>query len=99
MRKKLAVFLAVIIALDVVALSVIFFTRNSSNNLDINADPLPGPASTTTEEQILFSTVSFVAVGDNLIHKPIYNQAAARMTDGYDFSYAYNNVKEFVRRK
>ncbi len=96
MRKKLAVFLAVIIALDVVALSVIFFTRNSSNNLDINADPLPGPAPTTTEEQILFSTVSFVAVGDNLIHKPIYNQAAARMTDGYDFSYAYENFGDII---
>ncbi len=96
MRKKLAVFLAVIIALDVVALAVIFFTRNSNNSLDINADPIPGPIETTTEEQVLFSSVSFVAVGDNLIHKPIYNQAAARMTDGYDFSYAYENLEDII---
>lgn len=96
MRKKLAVFLAVIIALDVVALAVIFMTRNSNNVLDINADPIPGPAPATTEEQILFSSVSFVAVGDNLIHKPIYNQAAARMTDGYDFSYAYENFEDII---
>ncbi len=96
MRKKLAVFLAVIIALDVVALAVIFFTRNSNNDLDINADPIPAPIETTTEEQMLFSSVSFVAVGDNLIHKPIYNQAAARMTDGYDFSYAYENLGEII---
>lgn len=96
MRKKLAVFLAVIIALDVVALAVIFFTRNSNNVLDINADPIPAPIETTTEEQVLFSSVSFVAVGDNLIHKPIYNQAAARMTDGYDFSYAYENLGDII---
>ena len=96
MRKKLAVFLAVIIALDVVALSVIFFTRNSNNGLDINAGPVPASIETTTEEQILFSSVSFVAVGDNLIHKPIYNQAAARMTDGYDFSYAYENFADII---
>lgn len=96
MKKKLAVFLAVIIALDVVALAVIFLMRNTNDGLDISADPIPGPAPTTTEEQILFSSVSFVAVGDNLIHKPIYNQAAARMTDGYDFSYAYENFADII---
>lgn len=97
MKKKLAVFLAVIVAIDIVALAAIYFTRNINNNsLDINAGPLPAPVETTTEEQILFSSVSFVAVGDNLIHKPIYNQAAARMTDGYDFSYAYENFADII---
>ncbi|CDC12787.1 unknown [Clostridium sp. CAG:413] len=41
MRKKMAIFLAVIIALDVIALGVIFFTRNSSRP-DISADAAPG---------------------------------------------------------
>lgn len=96
MRKKMAIFLAVIIALDVIALGVIFFTRNSENRPDISVDARPGADPTTTEEQILFSSVSFVAVGDNLIHKPIYNQAAARTSEGYDFSYAYENFDDII---
>ena len=96
MRKKMAVFLAIIIALDVIALGVIFFTRNSDSRLDISADAQPGTDPATTEEQILFSSVSFVAVGDNLIHKPIYNQAAARTSEGYDFSYAYENFDDII---
>ena len=96
MRKKMAIFLAVIIALDVIALGVIFFTRNSDSRLDISADAQPGTDPATTEEQVLFSSVSFVAVGDNLIHKPIYNQAAARTSEGYDFSYAYENFDDII---
>lgn len=96
MRKKMAIFLAVIIALDVIALGIIFFTRNSENRPDISVDARPGADPTTTEEQILFSSVSFVAVGDNLIHKPIYNQAAARTSEGYDFSYAYENFDDII---
>lgn len=96
MRKKMAIFLAVIIALDVIALGVIFFTRNSDNKLDISADARPGEEISSTEEQKLFSSVSFVAVGDNLIHKPIYNQAAARTSEGYDFSYAYENFEDII---
>ena len=96
MRKKMAIFLAAIIALDVLALGVMFFTRNSDSNLDINAGALPAPLTSTTEEQVLFSSVSFVAVGDNLIHKPIYNQAAARTSEGYDFSYAYENFADII---
>lgn len=96
MRKKMAIFLAAIIALDVIALGVIFFTRNSDSRLDISADAQPGTDPATTEEQILFSSVSFVAVGDNLIHKPIYNQAAARTSEGYDFSYAYENFDDII---
>lgn len=67
MRKKMAIFLAVIIALDVIALGVIFFTRNSSRP-DISADAAPGadPTASTTQQELL-SKVSFVAVGDNLI--------------------------------
>lgn len=96
MRKKMAVFLAIIIALDVIALGVIFFTRNSESRLDISADAQPSADPTTTEEQVLFSSVSFVAVGDNLIHKPIYNQAQARTSEGYDFSYAYENFEDII---
>ena len=97
MRKKMAIFLAVIIALDVIALGVIFFTRNSSRP-DISADAAPGADSTaSTTQQELLSKVSFVAVGDNLIHDTIYEQAAARSSGGYDFSYAYENVAPLIK--
>lgn len=97
MRKKMAIFLAVIIALDVIALGVIFFTRNSSRP-DISADAAPGadPTASTTQQELL-SKVSFVAVGDNLIHDTIYEQAAARSSGGYDFSYAYENVAPLIK--
>ena len=97
MRKKMAIFLAVIIALDVIALGVIFFTRNSSRP-DISADAAPGADPTaSTSQQELLSKVSFVAVGDNLIHDTIYEQAAARSSGGYDFSYAYENVAPLIK--
>ncbi len=42
-------------------------------------------------------TVRFLATGDNLIHSGIYQQAAARSTDGtYDFSFAYENIASYV---
>ncbi|MBQ8015108.1 MAG: CapA family protein, partial [Clostridia bacterium] len=95
MRKKMTVFIAVIMILDVIALGIIFFTRDMPS-LDISSNAVPGAEPTTTEQQELFSRVSFVAVGDNLIHKPIYNQAAARTSGGYDFSYAYENFAERI---
>lgn len=53
--------------------------------------PGPTPAPTPTVE-----TVRFSATGDDLIHEGLYNQAKARATDGgYDFSYAYANLKDF----
>ncbi|MCM1330518.1 MAG: CapA family protein [Ruminococcus sp.] len=54
---------------------------------------------TTTEPVPEFSTVSFLAVGDNLIHSSIYKQAAARADgEGYDFAYAYERIAAVVRR-
>ncbi|MBQ6545220.1 MAG: CapA family protein [Lachnospiraceae bacterium] len=41
--------------------------------------------------------VSFLAVGDNLIHRPIYKQALARGNDEYyDFVYAYQAMKPLL---
>lgn len=95
MRKKMAIFLAVIMVLDVIALGVIFFTRNDSRP-DISADALPGEEKSTTQQQELYSKVSFVAVGDNLIHDTIYKQAAARTSNGYDFSFAYEKIADKI---
>lgn len=95
MRKKMAIFLAVVLVIDVIALGVMFFTRNSSS-LDISSNAVPGADPETTKQEELFSRVSFVAVGDNLIHAPIYNQARSRTSNGYDFSYAYENIADRI---
>ncbi len=97
MKKKMAVFLAVIIVLDVISLGVIFFTRGSSRP-DISVDATPGAEPSTTQQQELYSRVSFVAVGDNLIHDTVYKQAQARSSTGYDFSFAYEKIAEKIEK-
>lgn len=56
------------------------------------AEPTPTPEPTPLVEQVTFS-----ATGDNLIHAPLYNQAAARAEGDakYDFAYAYANMADF----
>ncbi|MEE0775913.1 MAG: CapA family protein [Bacillota bacterium] len=60
------------------------------------AEPEDAPVAAETQQnekkgEIL--EVTFKATGDNLIHNTIYEQAAARSTDGgYDFSYCYNDI-------
>lgn len=39
-------------------------------------------------------TVSFCAVGDNLIHDVVYQQA--KTADGYDFTYIYQNIADEI---
>lgn len=95
MRKKLSVFLAVILVIDVVALAVMFFTRNNGLGISTHAKPGEDPE-TTTSQQELFSRVSFAAVGDNLIHDTVYEQAEARTSGGYDFSYAYEKIAGLI---
>lgn len=53
---------------------------------------------TDTEAPVPESTkVRFMAAGDNLIHSNIYEQAAQRANgSGYDFSYAYEAVKDVI---
>ena len=51
-------------------------------------EPEPQPATTT---------LRFSATGDNLIHAPIYKQAARRAAEGqrYDFDYCYEHLLDF----
>ncbi len=94
MKKKLAIFLAAIMILDVIALGVILITRNSSRP---DIDPsLTAVSGENGEVKETFSTVNVVAVGDNLIHDTVYEQAAARSSSGYDFSYAYEKIADRI---
>ncbi len=98
MKKKMLIFLAAVIVLDIIALTVMFFTR------DIDRTPVSAtvPAVTDaqdappTTQQELFSRVSFVAVGDNLIHDTVYEQAEARSSTGYDFTDAYERIAHLI---
>ena len=105
MRKILSIVLAIIIFLDVVAISVLFIDRKKSDpaidakyGSGINAPANNGEAG-TEEPSELFTKVSVTAVGDNLIHNAIYEQAAERSGDGYDFEYAYQNISHKIESK
>lgn len=99
MKKKMLAFLAVVIVLDIIALSVMFFTRDDER-VPVKTDAPIGTSSAETvpetTQQELFSRISFVAVGDNLIHDTVYEQAAARSSSGYDFSDAYERVAHLI---
>lgn len=99
MKKKMLAFLAVVIVLDIVALSVMFFTRDDER-VPVKTDAHVGTSSAETvpetTQQELFSRLSFVAVGDNLIHDTVYEQAAARSSSGYDFTDAYERVAHLI---
>lgn len=50
-----------------------------------------------TEPAVVAKTVTFTALGDNLIHSSIYKQAARRAEgDGYDFEYAYAGAADLL---
>ncbi len=62
------------------------------------------PTTVTTTETLPpepeYAEISFLAVGDNLIHSSLYKQAANRAAEkgetGYDFDYAYKNVRDMI---
>lgn len=95
MKKIMSVLLAIIIFLDVVALGVILLVpKNSRPDVGVNSDV--GGEITETQPAEPFTRVSFTAVGDNLIHDTVYEQAAARSSSGYDFSDAYDRIADKI---
>ncbi len=65
----------------------------------VTSAPPSQPASPPSEPepQPVEHRIRFSAVGDNLIHNSIYESAAEKAGgDGYDFSYAYENVRGFL---
>lgn len=85
--------------LDAVALGVMFFTRDIDRtpvSATVPAVSSPEETAPPTTHQELFSRVSFVAVGDNLIHDTVYEQAKARSSTGYDFTDAYERIAHLI---
>lgn len=60
---------------------------NPEPNPDLEPDPELEPEP---------SYITLLGVGDNLIHKALYLQAKQRGGDVYDFSLAYESVKEYI---
>ena len=57
--------------------------------------PSHSPTPVTTKPPVL---VEFMAVGDNLIHEPIYNEAREITNNkGYDFGPAYSRVADLTK--
>ncbi len=103
MKKVLSVILAIIVFLDVVAVSVLLIDR-STGGVGLSDDVRPnqshqGGELPTAKPEELLSRVTCVAVGDNLIHNTIYEQAAARSSSGYDFGYAYQSIAHKIEPK
>ena len=74
---------------------------NSTMSREITTSQQTTTIATTTTtkapEQEPDPLVRIVAVGDNLIHSSIYNQAKERSIDGgYDFDYAYKNIEGLI---
>ena len=66
-----------------------------SEIVDVKVDT---ESDTDIQNPVRTQTVTMRAVGDNLIHYCIYQQAAQRSTDGtYDFDYAYENIKDAIK--
>lgn len=72
-------------------LSVMIILGGCASKQDVKkTKPSPTPS---PKPQI---SLSLTAVGDNLIHAPIYKQALARGGSKYDFSYAYANIAKYI---
>lgn len=63
---------------------------SGTTTVEITEPPVTEPPAPVTR------TVSFCAVGDNLIHDAIYNQA--RTDDGYDFTAAYKGIADDIAK-
>lgn len=77
-------------ALIIIAIIIIAVNHSAANPQDATEPQQESQQPTGTD-------ISIIAVGDNLIHGPIYRQAKARSTDGgYDFTFAYQSIEPYL---
>lgn len=95
-------------AAGLLAAAMVFALTGCGQPAD-NLSPTPMPEATaqptpesTPEPTPTVQTVRFSASGDNLIHEGLYNQARRRAAEagqeGYDFTFAYENLRDFYAR-
>lgn len=100
-KKSVKVFLSFVLALVLVAgvVAVVGVVRNgrAPETAPVGAAPAETTAPATTAPALQPVTLSFLSVGDNLIHDGIYEQANRRTGgDGYDFSFCYERIADTV---
>ena len=70
----------------------------NSSTVQTGGQPENDLSSSEIREKDEFTSARVMAVGDNLIHKSIYNQANERAGGkGYDFEYAYKNMEQVIK--
>lgn len=100
-KKSVKIFLSVVLTLVVLAgaAAVVGVVRNgrAPEAAPVGAAPAETTAPATTAPAPQPVTLSFLSVGDNLIHDGIYEQANRRAGgDGYDFSFCYTRIADAV---
>ncbi len=73
-------------------------TAATTTSATTTAATTPEPTEEALPPKPVITSVELLCAGDNLIHSPIYNQAAARAEEGenYDFSYPYQYVADII---
>lgn len=100
MKKKIARITAVLLSMLLAAGCSMTSELDPDESIvssPISSESVPSKPSDSEEQsepEPQPKTVSFCAVGDNLIHDVIYLQARAE--DGYDFSKQYSNVADVI---
>jgi len=61
-------------------------------------EPIPSPVPEPVVEEPIHKEFTFVAVGDNLIHYPIYDYAKKMGVDHYDFRSSYEAMEEVMQK-
>ena len=90
-------FIPFCLAVLLIIVGLIFGVRAIVTHNSGNSDKSK-KADTSVSEEVTETTTKFTfsAVGDNLIHQRLYEQAASRAEgDGYDFTYCYKDFKEY----
>ena len=101
--KPVPVMIAVLLVLAIGAL--VWFTCTSLSCTSVPAGPgeISASSGESSEEESSEpvpkpTSVRLIGFGDDLIHVSIFKQAKARATDGgYDFSYAYEPIKDVIQ--
>lgn len=96
--KIYTIIIAVVVVFLALASLIFWFLNSTRKDNPVNTKK---PTAVESEKEHKEPTeVSFVSVGDNLIHGKIYQQAQQRAGGvGYDFNYAYENIKELISSK
>ena len=96
--------LGVLLVAVSVLLSLRFWPRRSVDTVPPAMEvesPAVSEELAVPEPQPVVTTLRFSATGDNLIHAPIYSQAARRAAEGegYSFDYCYANLLDFYAQQ